>query len=142
MVKAEGSVVINAPVEKVYGLLTETKRLPEWMPLLIEVSEIQGEGVGQTFSWKYKFIGITFHGKSTIVERVENKKSVVKSTAGVEAVWTWDLSQEGSGTKVDLVVEYTIPVPVLGKFAEPFVVKQGMKDTKHTLDTFKHLLEA
>lgn len=34
------------------------------------------------------------------------------------------------------------PVPVLGKFAEPFVVKQGMKDIKHTLETFKHLLEA
>jgi uncharacterized membrane protein len=142
MVKAEGSVVINAPAEKIYDLLTATERLPEWMPLLIEVSDIQGEGVGQSFSWKYKFIGITFKGRSEIVERVENKKSVVNSTAGIESEWTWDLTQEGNGTKVGLVVEYTIPVPVLGKFAEPFVVKQGTKDIQHTLDTFKNLLEA
>ena len=142
MVKAEGSVSINAPVDKVYGLLIDSERLPEWMPLLIDVSDIQGEGVGRTFKWTYKFIGIKFKGKSTVVEEVTNQKSVVKSTAGIEAVWTYNLGQDGNGTKVDLVVEYTIPVPVLGKFAENFVVKQGMKDLKHTLDTFKHLLEA
>lgn len=142
MVKADGSIVINAPVDKVYELMEDTERLPEWMPLLIDVSDIQGEGVGQTFNWTYKFIGIKFKGKSEVVERVTNKKSVVKSTAGIESEWTWDLAQEGNGTKVDLVVEYTIPVPVLGKFAEPFVVKQGIKDIKHTLDTFKNLLEA
>ncbi len=141
MVKAEGSVVINAPAEKVFGLLIDSERLPEWMPLLIDVSDIQGEGVGKTFKWNYKFIGIKFQGKSEIVEEVTNRKSVFKSTAGIESVWTWDLAQEGNGTKVDLVVEYTIPVPVLGKFAEPFVVKQGMKDIKHILETFKHLLE-
>jgi len=142
MVKADGSVVINAPVDKVYGLLKDTERLPEWMPLLIDVSDIQGEGVGQAYNWTYKFLGIKFKGKNEIVEEVANKKSVTKSTAGIEAVWDWDFSPEGNGTKVDVVVEYTIPVPVLGKFAEPFVVKQGMKDIKHTLETFKHLLEA
>ena len=112
------------------------------MPLLIDVSDIQGEGVGQTYNWTYKFLGIKFKGKNEIVEEVANKKSVTKATAGIEAVWNWDFAPEGNGTKVDVVVEYTIPVPVLGKFAEPFVVKQGTKDIKHTLDTFKHLLEA
>lgn len=142
MVKAEGSVVIKAPVEKVFGLLQDTERLPEWLPLLIDVSDIKGEGVGKTFKWTYKFLGIKFQGSSEIVEQVENRKSVVKSASGIEAVWNWDLAPEGKSTKVDLVVDYKIPVPVLGKFAEPFVVKQGMKDIKHTLETFKHLLEA
>ncbi|MBU1182742.1 MAG: hypothetical protein KKF00_11385 [Proteobacteria bacterium] len=32
--------------------------------------------------------------------------------------------------------------PLLGKFAESFVVKQGMRDIKHALETFKHVLEA
>jgi uncharacterized membrane protein len=110
--------------------------------LLIEVSDIKGEGVGQTYNWTYKFLGIKFKGKNEIVEEVANKKSVTKSTAGIEAVWTWNFAKEGNGTKADVVVEYTIPIPVLGKFAEPFVVKQGTKDINHALDTFKHLLEA
>jgi uncharacterized membrane protein len=142
MVKAEGNIVIDAPVEKAFELLLDTERLPEWMSLLIDVSDIQGEGVGKTFKWTYKFIGIKFEGSSEIIEQVTNQKTVTKSTAGVESVWTWNLAPEGDGTKADLLVEYTIPIPVLGKFAENFVVKQGQRDIKHIMETFKHLLEA
>jgi uncharacterized membrane protein len=142
MVKAEANIVINAPVEKVYGLFQQTERLPDWMPLLMEVHDIQGDGVGKKFKWTYKFIGIKFEGMSEIAEQVENKKVVVKSKAGIESIWTWKFNPEGKGTKVDVLVEYTIPIPVLGKFAESFVVKQGTRDVKHTLETLKHVLEA
>lgn len=142
MVKAEANIIINAPVAKVFGTLIDTEKLPDWMPLLMEVHDIQGEGVGKTFKWTYKFIGIKFAGMSEIIERIENKKVVVKSKAGIESVWTWSFNPEGSGTKVDLLVEYTIPVPVLGKFAEGFVVKQGVRDIKHVLENLKNLIEA
>jgi len=142
MVKAEASIMINAPVEKVFGLFLETEKLPDWMPLMMEVHDIQGEGVGKKFKWTYKFIGIKFEGMSEIAERVENKKIVVKSKAGIESVWTWNFKPDGSSTKVDALVEYTIPVPVLGKFAESFVEKQGARDVKHILETLKHMLEA
>ena len=142
MVKAEGGIGIGVPVEKVWDLIVDTEKLPEWMPLLMDISDIQGEGVGETFNWSYKFLGIKFNGSSTVEERITNQKSVVKSKAGIESVWTWDLSPDGNGTKVDLVVEYTIPVPVLGKFAEGFVVKQGNRDIKFTLENLKNVLEA
>ncbi|RJP86611.1 MAG: SRPBCC family protein [Desulfobacteraceae bacterium] len=142
MVKAEGNIIINAPVEKTFGLLIDTEKLPDWMPLLIEVHDIQGSGVGKKFKWTYKFIGMKFEGMSETVEEIPNKKVVTKSKAGIEAVWTFNLKQEGGGTKVDVLVEYTIPIPVLGKFAESFVVKQSTRDVKHALETFKHLLEA
>lgn len=142
MVKAEANIMINAPVEKVFGLVIDTEKLPDWMPLLIEVHDIKGEGVGKTFKWTYKFIGVKFEGMSEIVERVENKKAVVKSKAGIESVWTWNFNPEGGGAKVDLLVEYTIPVPVLGKFAEGFVVKQGARDVNDVLENLKHVLEA
>lgn len=142
MVKAEGNIIINAPVEKVFGLIIDTEKMTDWLPLLMEVHDIQGKGVGQKYKWTYKFIGIKFEGMSEVVEQVPNKKVVTKSKAGVESVWTFNFNQEGTGTKVDLLVEYTIPVPVLGKFAESFVVKQGTRDIKHALETLKHVLEA
>jgi uncharacterized membrane protein len=142
MVKAEGSIIINAPVEKVFGLLLDTEKLPDWLPLMMEVHDIQGKGVGKKFKWTYKFIGIPFEGMTEVVEEIPNKKVVTKSKAGIESVWTFNLNKEGGGTKVDLVVEYTIPVPVLGKYAESFVVKQGTRDIKHALETFKYVLEA
>jgi len=142
MVKAEANIIINAPVEKVYGLLIDTKKLPDWMPLLIEVHDIQGQGVGEKYKWSYKFIDIKFEGINEILEQVPNKKTVTKSTAGIDSVWTWNFNQEDGGTKVDVLVEYTIPIPVLGKFAESFVVKQGSRDVKQALETLKHMLEA
>ena len=142
MVKAEGNIFINVPVEKVYGLLLEAEKLPDWLPLMMEVHDIQGKGVGKKFKWTYKFIGITFEGMTEVVEEVPNKKVVTKSKAGIESVWTFNLNQKEGGTQVDLLVEYTIPVPVLGKFAESFVVKQGTRDMKHALETMKHMLEA
>ena len=47
MVKAEGNIIINAPVEKVFGLVMDTERMPDWLPLLMEVHDIQGKGVKQ-----------------------------------------------------------------------------------------------
>jgi uncharacterized membrane protein len=142
MVKAEANITINAPVEKVYSFLLDTEKLPDWLPLLMEVHDIQGKGIGQKYKWTYKFIGIKFEGMNEIVELVPNKKAVTKSTAGIDSVWTYNLSQKGKDTKVDLLVEYTIPVPVVGKFAESFVVKQGTRDMKHALETLKHVVEA
>jgi uncharacterized membrane protein len=142
MVKAEANIIINAPVEKVYSFLLDTEKLPDWLPLLMEVHDIKGKGIGQKYKWTYKFIGIKFEGMNEIVELVPNKKAVTKSTAGIDSVWTYNLSQKGKDTQVDLLVEYTIPVPVIGKFAESFVVKQGTRDIKHALETLKHVVEA
>lgn len=142
MVKAEANIIINAPVEKVYGLLIDSEKLPEWMPLLVEVHDVQGKGVGQKYKWTYKFMGIRFEGINEVTEQVENQKTVIKSKAGIDSIWTWSFTEEGGGTKVDVLVEYTIPIPVLGKFAENFVVKQGSRDVKHALETLKHMLEA
>lgn len=142
MVKAEANIIINAPVEKVFDLVAETEKLPSWLTLMMEVHDIQGKGVGKKFKWTYKFIGIKFEGMSEIVEEVPNKKIVTKSKAGIESVWTFNFNQKEKGTKVDLLVQYTIPVPVIGKFAESFVVKQGTRDMKHALETLKHVVEA
>ncbi len=141
MVKAEGNIIINAPVEKVFDLVAETENLPSWLTLMMEVHDIQGKGVGKKFKWTYKFIGIKFEGMSEIAEEVPNKKIVTKSKAGIESVWTFNFNQKEKSTQVDLLVEYTIPVPVIGKFAEGFVVKQGTLDMKHALETLKHVIE-
>lgn len=141
MVKANANTIINAPVDKVWDTLNDKGRMTEWMPLLEEVSDIQGDGVGSSFHWKYKFLGMKFNGSSKVEEQVKNKKQVVKSKAGIESIWKWNLAPEGDGTKVDLEIEYTIPVPVLGKFAEKYVVKQGKRDTEYLIGNLKHFLE-
>ncbi len=141
MAKAKNSIVVDAPIKKVWEIFDNIEKIPDWMPLLNEVSDLQGEGVGRTYSWRYKFMGMPFKGKSTVTEEVPNKKMVTKSEGGVNSTWNWDLSSEGKGTKIDVEVEYTVPVPVLGRFAEGYVSKQGSRDLGHALDNLKHMVE-
>jgi len=49
---------------------------------------------------------------------------VSKTKGGVESTQTWMFQPEAGGTKVTLEVEYTVPIPVLGKLAD-FVVLDG-----------------
>jgi uncharacterized protein YndB with AHSA1/START domain len=48
MAKMERTIHINAPVEKVFGYMTEPTNLPEIWPSLVEVKDVKQlpEGVG------------------------------------------------------------------------------------------------
>ena len=142
MAQGQSSIIIDSPVEKVWEIFDDVSRLTEWMSLMTEVSDAKGKGVGSSYKWGYKFMGIPFKGTTTVVEEDPNKKRVVKSEGGIDSIWTWEFAPVENGTKLDVTVEYTIPGQVLGKFVEPFVVKQGIRDVNHALENLKHMVEA
>ena len=84
MAKVDGSIIISAPVEKVWELFKDIEKLPEWMPLLMDVSDIHDEEAGRSYKWTYKLMGMKFKGKSTGIEGVPNQKMVTKSEGGVK----------------------------------------------------------
>lgn len=49
---------------------------------------------------------------------------------------------EDGGTKVTVEVEYTVPIPVLGKVAESFIVKANEREIELLLANLKDRLEA
>ena len=142
MVKAEGSVVVKVPKKKVWELFKDVQKMPDWMPLPYEVTGIEEKVSGRAFKWKYKSIGIPFKCVTTILEEVPSEKSTTKPEGGINSKWDWLFSSEGENTKVEVKVEYRIPVPLLGKFMENYVVKRGKKDIDHALDNLKYMLES
>jgi len=142
MAKVEKSIEIAAPPEKVFAYLNDPMAMPQWMPGMIEVSDIVGEGVGLHYKWVYKMAGIRFSGESAVQERVPDERIVVKGTGGIPNTWVWSLTPEKGGTKLDLAVEYTVPVPVLGKLAEPLVVRQNDREAELALTNLKAQVES
>ena len=63
-------------------------------------------------------MGIRFEGESTNTEYVPNERIVTESKGGISSSWRWTFVPENGKTRLTLVVDYTIPVPVLGKLAE------------------------
>lgn len=136
------SIHINAPVEQVFAYLDDPTNGPDWMVSMMEVSDVTGSGVGQRYKWKYKMIGIPFQGESTVTEHVPNEHGLTENKGGIPSTFRWTFTPQQDGTKLDLEVDYTIPVPVLGKMAEKLVLKRNEREADLWMQNLKERLEA
>ena len=142
MKKIVKSITIKAPVEKIINYLSEPTNLPEIWPSLVEAKDVQRLPDGGTkFRWVYKMAGIHLEGTSEDTEYVPNQRIVSKSKGGVESTQTWMFHPEGDETKVTFEVEYTVPVPVLGKLAEAIIVKMNEHEGEIILANLKTRME-
>ncbi len=143
MVKGETTITINAPVEKVFGHVNEPTNLPEIWPSMVEVKDVQRlPNGGTSFRWVYKMAGMRFEGTTEDTECVLNQRVVSKSTGGIESLFVWTFQPEDGGTKLTVEVEYTVPIPLLGKLAEAFIVKQNERELELVLANLKTKMEA
>jgi uncharacterized protein YndB with AHSA1/START domain len=143
MQSVKKSVVVQAPVEKVFAYLDDPTHWPEFWPSLIEVGDVQAlPNGGKARHWVYKMAGLRLEGTSEDVERVANERIVSTTHGGVESTQTWTVRPEGAGTEVAFTVEYTVPVPVLGKMAESVLVRLNDHEGDATMANLKAVLES
>jgi len=142
MTKTVKTINIKAPVEKVFDYISEPTNLPEIWPSLVEVKDVQKLPSGGTRNrWVYKMAGILLEGTSEETEYVPNQRIVSKTKGGAESTQTWMFQPEAGGTKVTLEVEYTVPIPVLGKLAEAIIVKMNDHEGELILANLKARME-
>ena len=141
MPTVNNSININASVDKVFGYVVDPMNLTEWMVGITEVTDVTGSGVGQHHHWKYRMVGIPLRGETTISEHVPNERWVADSKGGVTSVFTFTFATHEGGTKLDVDIDYTIPVPVLGKLAEKLVLKRNQRDIDMSMENLKDNME-
>ena len=86
--------------------------------------------------------GKRFEGESVTEEFIPEKKVVSKSKGGISSLWTWNFEHYNDGTKVDVIIDYTVPIPVLGKIAEAIVLKQNVREAELALANIKDKTES
>lgn len=145
MARIERSIAIKAPVEKVFAYISDDPmNTLEWLPGMVEVKDVvrTKEGVGSRYRWVYKMAGLPFEGESIATEYVPNQRLVDQSKGGINSTWTWTFAPEGEGTRVNLAIEYTVPIPVLGKLAEALVLRQNEREADLALVNIKARMES
>jgi uncharacterized membrane protein len=144
MAKLKGTISIHAPVEKVFGYMADPTNLPEIWPSMVEVKDVKKtpDGAVSGYNWVYKMAGMRFEGTSETSEAVANQRVVVKNVTGIPSTFVWTYQPEDGGTKLTVEVEYTVPVPLLGKLAEAFIVKQNEHEADVMLANLKARMEA
>ena len=143
MATIKSSITINAPVEKVFEYGSKPENMPEVWPSMIEVKNIKElPNGGYSYDFVYKMAGIRLTGSSEDTEVVPNERVVSISTGGIESTITWTFEPEGGGTKLTTLAEYKIPVPLLGKIAEAFIVKMNENEVDTIMANLKARMEA
>lgn len=143
MAKVKKTITINAPVEKVFAFMAEPTNLPSVWPSMVEVRDLQpSPGGGHNFGWVYKMAGMRIEGASETTGYVLNERVVTRSTKGIQSKFVWTYTPEGGATRLAVEVEYTVPVPLLGKIAEAVIVKQNEREAEILLSNLKARMEA
>lgn len=142
MAKVKKSIVISAPAEKVFEYINVPTNLTEIWPSMVEAKDVQRlPNGGNSFRWVYKMAGMSFEGTSVDTDVVPNERIVSKTKGGIESVVTWAIQPENGDSKVIFEAEYTVPIPLLGKLAEAFIVKLNENEAETILANLKSRME-
>jgi hypothetical protein len=108
---------------------------------MVETRNVIGSGEGQQYEWTYKMAGLLLRGQTTVVEYEPNTRVVHQSIGTVSSTWTTTLAPHDGWTDVTMEVEYTVPIPVLGKLAEQLAIRRDARDLEIALTNVKEALE-
>jgi hypothetical protein len=128
-------------VEKVCAYVENPMNELEWIPGLVEVKDVSGQGAETYFRWAYKMAGIRLKGESINAGYIPNERIVIQSKGDIVSTWTLTFEPHDGRTKLNVVIEYTIPIPVLGRLAEALVLRQNEREADLALANIKDRME-
>lgn len=93
--------VVAAPPERVWALLTDLSRMPEWSPELVRMVPLRRGGlrVGQWYLGINRRKAVVWPTRSVVAE-LEPGRVLAWDTTSSGARWIWELAPEGAGTRV------------------------------------------
>lgn len=142
MASHKNSIVIKAPLNEVFAYVNEPTTLPDWMVGMIEVRNVIGTGEGLQYDWTFKMVGVQLRGQNVVVEYVENECATHQGIGMISSNWTNIVAPHEDGTELTIDVDYTMPVPVLGKLAEHLTVRRNERGIQFSLLNVKEILES
>lgn len=141
MIKLKKTIIINAPVKKIFDYVSELDNLTEIWPSLMQVKDIQQlPSGGNSFWFLYKMAGIRIEGTGNI-EYVLNQRIIIQTKGGIQSTQIWTLQLEASGARATIEMEYNVPIPVVGKLAEAVVVDMNEREGDLVMANLKVRME-
>ena len=143
MSRIEKSIFVNAPPEKIWDTATDPNQWADWYVGLKEVKSIVGDGsAGTTAEMTFDMSGMKMQFKHTVLEWDHPRKWVGRTEGAIDSTSTWTYEPEGEGTRMSVVMDYTVPGSVLGKIADKLVIeRRNAEDMEKTLQNLKKLCE-
>jgi uncharacterized membrane protein len=140
------TVVIKAPLKKVFDVVTSPDNWTRYVTSLVEVKDLSGNAPeeGLTFKWVYKMMGVRFSGRGTVTEFVRNKRFGLALKGKVVVNESYDFLDDGDGaTTLKACIDYEMPNEVLKFIANSKLVeKLNNIESKNVLEKIKAMCES
>ncbi len=118
---------INAPVERVFGYMSDISKIPEWRTDVPHVRDISGAtAVGTTFSEEVNFMGKK-QLRMKVVELIPNEKLVIQAQSGMALLPTQSFTFVPKGNGTEVRIQVTMKTSGLFRLMEPMLPAQLKK---------------
>ena len=131
------SVDIKSSIGRVFAYIEDPSTHTQWLPSLMDIRNVTGSGKDRHWEWTYKMVGVPLEGEGSVIAHVPNERLVIRTKGSTEGLWTFVLEPHQGGTRLDLTVEYSIPMPILGKLAEKLVVRRNERELAVAVQNIK-----
>lgn len=141
------ATTVACPPDRVYAILAEVERLPEFSDMTVAVRNGPGRPirVGDTFEQVVRVLGKELESDWRVVEL--DAPSLLRfegeAPGGARATLIERLTPEGDGTRVELEVDYDLPLGILGQAVDAvYLHSKNESQAEEILDKLKSLCES
>lgn len=134
----ERSIVVNAPVDKVYGMWSDWESFPKYMSA---VEDVKVTGPNRSH-WRARIGGIEEEWDAETTSQEPQRAISWRSVSGVKNRGDIHFDPVSNGTKITVHVEYDPPASILGDAAEAvYVGRRFEQSLEEDLNSFKETIE-
>jgi uncharacterized membrane protein len=138
---------IYCPVDEVFAYHTDLLRAPQHWTNVVACERLDGGGVpvpGARYAWRYRMYGVEFSGTAVVREVSPGRRFVFDAEGGLLGTVACAYTPvSGQRTRVDVTVEYEVPMGVVGRAVDRFLVEnRNAADAQRAMDRLASRLEA
>lgn len=143
MHKIQRSIDIKAPATRIYEFVNRPDNLSAIWPNLVSVSNVSPKAGGASeFDYVFKMGGSQFKGHTHVEEAQPGKLARFRNDGGIPSTFRWTYkAADGSGTRLTLDVEYSMPSSLSGKLPETMQTRINERDLDTMLANLKDVVE-
>lgn len=138
---------VEAPIERVFEMATRADRIPEYNPMMVEVSDVSGplDHVGAHFKAVMRVGGRRIEGEMRLsqVERPTLVTLTGTAPGGGRLTWTRRFTPAGTGTSSIVELDYELPGGLIGGVADRLFFERAIeREARHSLENFSEIVAA
>lgn len=140
----EQTILINAPVAKVYAMVANASNWTEYVTSLTDVSNVSSPGLepGTTYDWEYRMLGVKLSGSGVVTENVFQKSFAMRMEGTIPMTEKYTMRELDGATELTVTIDYQMPGKVLEKIANSKLVeKLNKREGENVLEKVKLLCE-